>query len=398
MSLKIRVNAVEETVERNLVAMIGAKLYTLESDFTQDKLYSYGGCNDAIFTLTFKKGSASFQIYGEIITVCLIYSLKERKALADDSCSLNEKTKVNAELLNSKDGILKEKLKKEGFNIRDIESMIVLPYVKENNTHLSDKKREPNVIGITFETSKNGKDFLGMYEYLKRLQKNGVGLMPEDVAKYLGYKLVFEFNQLTNEEKNYIFDDKGRIADNKVAYYFLLAKEETSGLNEEQKLQLSKIKKNRTTERIILLDKALKDIGLNINIFLNNYHTQAVFLMGKIINFSDISFNSVGKYPLYMDFNTFLHVYFRHTDELNISRQFTNRDKFQLEEKDIFTVINIVMSALNNDFQKEKEGKPYDRFYRAGEMAYYYNGDYYNVYVDSDGRISTFYRGTGKGK
>ena len=78
--------------------------------------------------------------------------------------------------------------------------------------------------------------------------------------------------------------------------------------------------------------------------------------MEKMLSFHDVSFNSTGRFPLYMNFKSFLHVYFRHTEELNVSTQFYNRDKFQLEE------------------------------------------NYYNVDVNPDGSISTFYKGTGNKK
>ena len=54
------------------------------------------------------------------------------------------------------------------------------------------------------------------------------------------------------------------------------------------------------------------------------------------------------------------------------------------------------MGALNEEYQAYKEQHPEGRFFRSGEMAYYYNGDYYHVNVDADGRISTFYKGSGE--
>ena len=60
------------------------------------------------------------------------------------------------------------------------------------------------------------------------------------------------------------------------------------------------------------------------------------------------------------------------------------------------TVIGHVMRALSNEYQEYKQRNPNGRFYRRGAMGYYFNGDYYNVDVNPDGSISTFYKGSGK--
>ena len=167
-------------------------------------------------------------------------------------------------------------------------------------------------------------------------------------------------------------------------------------MKDEQKEILRKLKLNQLYERTALVDQALKDIGLSIEKLSKNYPKQAGFLMEKMLSFHDISFNSTGKFPLYMNFKSFLHIYFRHTEELNVSNHFADRDKFQLEERDIITVMNIVLGQLNDEYQAYKERNPEGRFYRRGKMAYYYNGDYYNVDVNPDGSINTFYKGTGQ--
>ncbi len=98
---------------------------------------------------------------------------------------------------------------------------------------------------------------------------------------------------------------------------------------------------------------------------------------------------------LYCNFDTFLHVYLRHVKELKVDNQFGDRDKFQLKEENVMDVMGHVMRSLNDEYQLYKEQSPNGRFFRKGAMAYYYNGDYYNVVVNADGSISTFYKGSG---
>ena len=101
---------------------------------------------------------------------------------------------------------------------------------------------------------------------------------------------------------------------------------------------------------------------------------------------------------MYMDFKSFLHIYLRHVDIVNIGNQLAQKDKFQLYEKDVLIMIDHVMRALNDEYQKFREDNPEKKFVRKGEMAYYCRGDYYEVYVDKDGRIETLYKASRKGK
>ena len=386
-----------EKAEQEMAARFGMLLYKSETGFTQDQIYTYGGRYDSVFNIMLKPGSDSFHKYGEMITLCFVYSQKERNAMETNVYALNEKPLANAKLLDFEhEQEASDTLLKDGVNPRDIVSMVVLPSTKENNTFPSKEKRKPDVLEIPFEVEGNGRDIQWMYGFLKRLKTKGVGIMPEDEAQYLAYKLVLEKDGLTEEERNAIFDDKGRICNNAVSYHYLLWRADAGFLTDKQKEQLNILQRNRYLERVSMLNKSLDEIGLKVEKFVSKYPKQAAFLCEKIISFHDKSFNTTGRFPLYMNFNSFLHIYFRHVEELNISSQFAGRDKFQLEEKDIMTVISIVMNDLNDTYQAYKEENPEKEFHRTGEMAYYYNGDYYNVVVNPDGSISTFYKGTGK--
>jgi hypothetical protein len=77
---------------------------------------------------------------------------------------------------------------------------------------------------------------------------------------------------------------------------------------------------------------------------------------------------------------------------LNTLDMMAQKDKFQLQEKDVLLMIDHVMHELNNDYQAYREVNPQGKFVRRGEQAYYCRGDYYEVYVDKDGRLESFYK------
>ena len=93
-----------------------------------------------------------------------------------------------------------------------------------------------------------------------------------------------------------------------------------------------------------------------------------------------------------MSYKSFLHIYLRHVKELSVEHQLAERSKFQLEEKDLKATMDIVLNDLNEEYQAYKDEHPNNRFFRKGEMAYYYNGDYYDVDILPDGQIGSFYK------
>lgn len=382
--------------EDAIASQIGAKIYRSENGFSQEQIYVYGGRTDSVFTLTLRKDSPSYKKYGGLVTVSIVYSLKERQFLEKDVCALNAIPFVKVKSLLPEHNDLAEKLLEEGISTCDIEEILVIPNTTEANTFISKEKRDVKVLDVPFKVDENGNDIIWIYGFLKKLKSEGVGLMPEDEAQYLTYKLILENEELSEDENKKIFDTEGKICNNSISYFYLLWRKSAGVINEMQKAQLKLLMQYRFLDRMKLTEQALKDVGLNLKKFTRDYPKQAAFLLEKILSFKDINFNTIGKYPLYLNFNSFLHIYLRHTEELNICDQFADRDKFQLEEKDIMTVISHVMRALNSEYQEYKQRNPNGRFYRRGAMAYYFNGDYYNVDVNPDGSISTFYKGSGK--
>lgn len=177
---------------------------------------------------------------------------------------------------------------------------------------------------------------------------------------------------------------------------YLLWKERADLLKDNDVENLKELKKIQFDERFYKTEKELENMGLSWKKLAQYSVDKASLLFKKIAGFHEIRYNTIGKHLLYCNFDSFLHVYLRHVEDLKVSNQFENRDKFQLYEEDVMTVMGHVMRALNDEYQKYKDEHPEERFYRVGKMAYYYNGDYYNVSVNPDGSISTFYKGSGK--
>ena len=378
-------------LESQMAERCGMKLYKSADGFTQEEIYEYAGANDCVATLTLNQESA--KLYGESLTVVFVYYPKERIALEKDRTALNDISNVKAkELLGKLDGSLYDQLLKNGIPAKDIVEMLVGPDSEENNTYASPLLRKPKVLEIPIEGEDNGKDIYFMYGALCHFIADGIGLTPEEHNEYLAYKIVLEREKLTDKEKEEIFDENGAIVNQEVGYFWLLWKKEAGKLTEKNKTDLMHLSQNRIANRFGLADEELQNMGLSFKKLAKTYPEKAALLFSKIVNFHEYRYNVVGKHLLYMSFESFLHIYLRHVKELAVENQFGERSKFQLAEKDLKATMDIVLGALNDEYQTYKDKHPNSRFFRKGDMAYYYNGDYYDVDILPDGQIGSFYK------
>lgn len=378
-------------LESQMAERCGMKLYKSADGFTQEEIYEYAGAQDCVATLTLNQESA--KLYGESLTVVFVYYQKERIALEKDRTALNDISNVKAkELLGKLDGSFYDQLLKNGIPAKDIVEMLVGPDSEENNTYASPLLRKPKVLEIPIEGEDNGKDIYFMYGALCHFIADGIGLTPEEHNEYLAYKIVLEREKLTDKEREKIFDKNGAIVNQEVGYFWLLWKKEAGKLTEKNKTDLMHLSQNRIANRFGLADKELQNMGLSFKKLAKTYPKKADLLFSKIVNFHKYRYNVVGKHLLYMSFESFLHIYLRHVKELAVENQFGKRSKFQLAEKDLKATMDIVLGALNNEYQTYKDEHPNSRFFRKGNMAYYYNGDYYDVDILPDGQIGSFYK------
>lgn len=373
-----------DLLENQMAERCGMKLYKSANGFTQKEIYEYAGAKDCVATLTLSQKSA--KVFGESLTVVFVYYQKDRMALNDIS---NVKAK---ELLGELDETLYAQLLKDGIPTKDIIEMLVGLVSKENNTYGSSLLRKPKVLEIPIESEGSGDDIYFMYGALCHFIDDGIELTPEEHNEYLAYKMVLEHEKLTEKEREEIFDENGAIINQEVGYFWLLWKKETDKLTEKNKTDLMQLSQNRIANRFGLADKELRNMGLSFEKLVKSYPEKAALLFSKIISFHEHRYNVIGKHLLYMSFESFLHIYLRHVKELAVENQFGERSKFQLAEKDLKATMDIVLGALNDEYQTYKEEHPNNRFFRKGNMAYYYNGDYYDVDILPDGQIGSFYK------
>ncbi len=97
------------------------QLHKKPDGFTQEEIYTLCGRDDAVATITLNPESEGYSTFGEDVTVCFEYTPKERKALEEDSSSLNREPCVKARaLLPDYNEAKAEVLQTTGVNPHDI--------------------------------------------------------------------------------------------------------------------------------------------------------------------------------------------------------------------------------------------------------------------------------------
>lgn len=381
-----------DDAEKRMAEMCGMQLHKKQEGFTQEELYMLCGRDDAVATVTLNPHSEGYSVFGEDVTVCFVYTPKEREALEEDSASLNGIACVKARaLLPDYDAAKAEVLLSTGVNPQDIIQMLVCHGTKPQNTFYSQEKRSPNVLEIPFETEGGGQDIGWMYGALVRFREKGIAITPDEYSEYLAYKLVLDKDGMTEEENNQVFDNEGLIYNNDVAWVFLNWKKAAGRLTEKDIHNLARLKDLRKKDRLGKLNALLIGIG-GLSRFSEKYPEKAELIVKKVLGYRQHRYNAVGHHLLYLDLDGFMHIYLRHVEELSTSGLYSERTKFQLKEKDVEVGINHVMHALNDEYQAFREKNPDKQFRKYSDQAYYYNGDYYELRVEPDGRLIQFFK------
>ena len=92
-----------------------------------------------------------------------------------------------------------------------------------------------------------------------------------------------------------------------------------------------------------------------------------------------------------LDFKGFMHVVFRHCNFCNIGKYNTDKSRIPYELKDIEDLIKSSLHLLEDDINSHFTNNPDQRFSRYGDRLIRFNGNYYEIHINTKGIIETFY-------
>lgn len=236
-----------------------------------------------------------------------------------------------------------------------------------------------------------GRDYDWMYGFERRLVEEGIGLCPAERHFYLAGKYYYESGKLTESELNEIFPSDSSMSE-LVEWEYLSIKYFREEISAEEKARLGKHIGKRKKQHYVILDYYLKQAGSSLKKLAKENIEQAVDLLMKVSDFKERRLNVIGKRPIYIDIDSYLHIYMRHVEDFKITDHFEDKDNFQWDVKDVFSVMRHVIEGTNKEIQAHFEKSPDNRYSRYGKESAYYQGDYYTFHIEPTGRISTFHK------
>lgn len=364
--------------------------------FSKEELYAmYGQYENKYISIEFHKFSESATKYGRNVAGVIVYQKSEReeleKALSEETvprtngmvkldCNKNEKLTDNQ----------KAELLENGFKSGDIYEVLAsnLPVTKSYNQ--SGKKEIPNTIDIKIDPTDTDINRTYLYLFSQRIN-NGGQLIKEEWAKFCGIGINFEPSSVASELiKKLAFDEDGNLRPI-VRFYELEAKFYSKDITKEELIEFNTFLKQRRTFRTEEIKKEIKrSTNKTLEKFKEEYPEIYSEIQKSIVQFDTetLYYHQTVK-PIYWNYESFLHIYLRHCDELEIEGYFENKTKFQYTQKDIRRILKI---AIENLKDKINERLSLDKEFRIwGDKALYFNGNHYSIHILKDGRVAAFH-------
>lgn len=361
----------------------------------EELYYMYGQYENRFIDVEFHKLSDTAKKFGRNIGGDIIYSKSERERLEIliNSGKLertNGLVKLDVSPNYNIPGILSKELSTLGFLSGDIFQIhsVNLPLRKEFNKE--GIKEIPDTMNIEFDPTG-----LNPYKLELRLLSNrlndGQTLIDTEWCKLCGYLLQYEPESINIKIiRERTFDGNG-LKKKFVRFYELKAMFFDSKQMVEHIEEFNTLLSERTSDRKEILRQELKkSTKKTLEEFSVEYPDIYIKLENIILTFEDetIELNKT-VVPIYWDLKSFLHIYLRHCEELQIEGHFKTKTKFQYTQTNIKSVLSIVVDKLSNKINTRLlEGNDFRSF---GDKSLYFNGNHYTIRIEKTGRIDSFF-------
>ncbi|CAM3258602.1 hypothetical protein [Aequorivita lipolytica] len=364
--------------------------------FSIEELYAmYGQYENKYISIEFHKFSESASKFGRNIAGVIIYQKKEReeleKALSEETVPrTNAMVKLDCSKNEKLSDEQKAQLLKNGFKSGDVYEVLAsnMPLVKSYNQ--AGKKEIPNTMDIKFDSRDMDINHTYLYLFSQRI-KNGGKLIAEEWAKFCGIGINFEPSSADSEIMKIVaFDEEGNLKP-LVRFYELEAKFYSKNISKEEIAEFNTFLKQR---REIRTEQIRKEIKRSTNKTLEKFQEEYPEIYSEIQK-SIIQFDTETLYyhdtvkPIYWNYESYLHIYLRHCDELEIEGHFEDKTKFQYNQKDIRRILKIAIENLKDKINERltlgKEFRIWD------DKALYFNGNHYSIHILKDGRVASFH-------
>lgn len=371
----------------------------MKMKFSDEEIYAMFGQYDTNVTVEFKYKSESYQKFGSTIMGSFHYFLKERQELqnvinATDIPRTEKKIKFILSSLETSKEAHREDLERCGILCSDVEVVFSVNMQRTNRFAVEGKKEIPNRIQLNISG-------MGTWQQLNRTNFGFIHsrfekkspIAPEEMDKYLGLRKHFGYDIENPDFKNLIYNKAGEVK-NRVRFYELDARFRELIITETEVKELARYIIEDIDYKDIIINEELKKATEKINEVATRYNDEILNLKQICNRFSEKILLFGSNKLIYLDFERFVHIYVRHVAETQIGERFIddkNKTVFQYKFDDIIEVISSVLTSISGDIEEHFNENPNKEFRRMGTRGVYFDGHYYRVEIEPNGRLKTFH-------
>lgn len=393
-------NQVEEITQlKNQIAFIEQELLDFDNEIANQRAvsfqfsieeiyYMYGQYENKFIDIEFHKKSDAALNYGRNIGGVLIYHKTEREDFekiisSSDFPRTNGLVKLNISPLYNLSDKQSIEIQNTGFLSGDV-FQINSVNIPSSKTFKKDGLKEiPNTVNIEFDPIG-----INLYKMELRLLSNRLndgGLLTDNEwCKLCGYLLLYEPKSTEIEFINKRTFDKNGVKFRNVRFYELKALSFNTSLSDNESDEFYELLCERSFERIeIVREMIKKSTNKSLSYFQKCYPEIYREIAQNLMNFEDESIEFIKtRTPIYWDFKSFIHIYLKHCEELQIEGHFKDKTKFQYTQKDIKRLLATAIGEISNKIEKQLSAGKDFRIY--GDKSLYFNGNYYCLTLLTD--------------
>lgn len=343
------------------------------------------------YTTTFqlKADSLGSRKYGFVITGVLFNSFKTLQVLDGNEVadSPAEHSTLRIEPQDNSLNIEKRKsLKYNGISISDLKSIFYLPYAREVERHPSGEKKIPNIVYVETDISEFDENAL-IVSYLLRKARPGCELIQFEKEQLIGTLLWMSGRVSRSILDRFCYSDHDVQNNLKIYLAYLEAKAKSVGLTPDEKKVEGEMGLANDVKTAALIAAELKKAGLS--------KTWAPVIQDAVAGIMKAAGKFrpqvllQGRTQVYWDVHSYIHITMAHVREFQVGKYKTHTS-LPYKPKDVGYLIEKVLERISDEIALHFE-KGKTMFRRSGGMAVIFNGDHFNLIIESDGRLAQFH-------
>jgi hypothetical protein len=363
--------------------------------FSIEELYNHIGQYDEFVDIEFHKFSDSTRKFGRNIGGILVYGKSEKanlQAIIDFGSfpRTNDYVKIDVSSNYNLDHAQHKELIETGFKSGDVHKIFYTNIPSANTYTQKGKKDIPNTIPISIDAATADLCKLTLFNLNMRINNGGV-LIEGEQNQFWGYNIYYAPKlKKVSSVNDKIYDQNGNIK-NDIRYYELFAKKVNSDISKDELSEFESLFNKRRIDRLKILEQELKNNNINsLEAFKVDYpqiYTELYFTAPLFDE--EVLTITPSPVPIYWDFKSYLHIYLRHCDVLQPGGLFKAKTTFSYRQEDIRRILRIAVEKLESKIQERlSQGL---EFRTHGKKALYFNGNFYSMRVERNGRIDSFH-------